>query len=322
MKQVARYSKDELASVHVLSFGPGADGVPLLVEAVESVQPPIPRRDKWVLIVSTLFGCPVGCTMCDAGGEWRGRLNEAQILAQIDHLVVQRYPDTPPPQGKLKIQFARMGEPAFNPAVLEVLRRLPSHLHAPGLLPSLSTIAPAGTGDFFEALIDVRNEHYPAGRFQLQFSIHSTDPAARRRLVPVRCWDLDEVARYGDRFHRPGHRKLTLNFAACRDHAIDADVIAHHFDPDRFLVKLTPLNPTRGVRTGALESWIDPAIEGSGRDLVDAFAAHGFDVILSVGELEENAIGSNCGQFVSRHLAGEHELRAGYESERYALVTA
>jgi 23S rRNA (adenine2503-C2)-methyltransferase len=320
LRQVARYRNDELASVHVLSFGAGADGQPLLVEAVESVQPPIPRDDKWVLIVSTLFGCPVGCAMCDAGGEWRGRLGADQILAQIDHLVAQRYPHRRLPQGKLKIQFARMGEPAFNPAVLEALRRLPDHLDAPGLLPSLSTIAPRGTDAFFDELLDVRDEHYPSGRFQLQFSIHSTDPAARRRLVPMRCWDLDAIARYGERFHRPGHRKLTLNFAACRGHAIDANVIGDRFDPRRFLIKITPLNPTQNVRSGALESWIDPEIVGSGQDLVASFTAHGFDVILSVGELEENAIGSNCGQFVSRHLTGEHELRSGYESERY--VTA
>ena len=32
------------------------------IEFVESVEPPISRDEKWVNIVSTLFGCPAGCS--------------------------------------------------------------------------------------------------------------------------------------------------------------------------------------------------------------------------------------------------------------------
>ena len=318
MRPLAIYRKEDLASVHVLSAGEGPDGALRLVEAVESVQPPIPRERKWVLIVSTLVGCPVGCVMCDAGREWRGGLAADEILAQIDYLITERYSDRCLPQEKLKIQFARMGEPALNPAVLQVLRRLPDLYDAPGLMPSLSTIAPQGTDEFFEEIRTIKNDLYPGGRFQLQFSIHSTDPATRSRVVPVRTWDLRTIARFGDRFHRPGDRKVTLNFAACRDHPIDPGRIAERFDPRRFLVKLTPLNPTSRVRETGLRSWIDPAVDGSGRGLVRAFEELGFEVIVSVGEVEENAIGSNCGQYVSRTLDGDHGIRGGYQSERYA----
>ena len=320
MKPIAIYRKDELASVHVLSFGDDDRGRPLLVEAVESVQPPIPLRDKWVLIVSTLFGCPVGCAMCDAGGSWRGPLSAGQILAQMDHLVRERYPQGDPNQGKLKIQFARMGEPALNPAVLDVLRQLPGRFPAAGLLPSMSTVAPVGCAAFFEELLEVKESLYGGGRFQLQFSVHSTDAVARRRLVPIRCWSLEEMARYGERFHAAGDRKVTLNFAACRDHPIDAARIARFFDPDRFLVKITPLNPTTRVETSSLNSWIDPRVSGSGDDVVRGFEAFGFQVILSIGELEENDIGSNCGQFVSEIVSGERRVRPRYESPRYAAV--
>ena len=54
-----------------------------LMECVESVQPPLPREKKWVLLVSTMFGCPVGCLMCDAGGHYHGKPNISEILAQI-----------------------------------------------------------------------------------------------------------------------------------------------------------------------------------------------------------------------------------------------
>ena len=62
------FGREDLAKVYVASV---RDDKEKLVEFVESIQPPIPREEKWVLIVSTLFGCPVGCKMCDAGGEYK-----------------------------------------------------------------------------------------------------------------------------------------------------------------------------------------------------------------------------------------------------------
>ncbi|GAH16437.1 unnamed protein product, partial [marine sediment metagenome] len=65
---LGEYGREDLAKVYVASMRGNKE---YLVEFVESVQPPIPREKKWVLIVSTLFGCPVGCRMCDAGGEYK-----------------------------------------------------------------------------------------------------------------------------------------------------------------------------------------------------------------------------------------------------------
>ncbi len=321
MRRLRTYRKESLASVHVLDLEDGG-GPPRLIEAVESVQPPVPRHRKWVLIVSTFAGCPVGCPMCDAGTRPGRRLTAAEILAQIDLLVTERYPDRALPQDKWKIQFSRMGEPALNPAVIDVLDALPGRYRAPGLLPSLSTVAPAGREAFFERLLEVQRRHYGGGRFQLQFSIHSTDPEQRRRLVPVRTWDLATIARYGERFHRDGERKVTLNFAPAADTIIEAGRVAALFDPARFIVKLTPLNPTDGTRGAGLRSAIDPARPASARPLVEAFERHGFSVLLSIGEVEENAIGSNCGQFVTDLLDGTPRVRRGYASERYVVVEA
>ncbi|HDR06060.1 MAG TPA: radical SAM protein, partial [Candidatus Coatesbacteria bacterium] len=197
MKIIAVSGSDEVARVYLADLGAGR-----LVEFVESVQPPLPREEKWVLLVSTLLGCPVGCPMCDAGGDYRGRLSADEILRQLDFLVRRRYPDGHIPAAKFKVQFARLGEPAFNPAVLDVLRGLPGRYDAPGLLPSVSTVAPRRSDGFFEELVFVKEELYAGGRFQLQFSIHTTDPALRERLVPVEKWGFAEIARYAERFLR------------------------------------------------------------------------------------------------------------------------
>ncbi len=318
MRIVAHYRKQDLASVTVVALD-RRGGRERLVEVVESVQPPVPRRDKWVVIVSTLAGCPVGCPMCDAGTSWAGPLSAGEILGQIDLAVERRYPDRVLPQRKFKIQFARMGEPALNPAVLDVLRALPGRYRAPGLMPSISTVAPRGCDSWLEQLATIKESSYAGGRFQMQFSLHTTDPARRRELVPIRTWGLDQIARFGERWVRPGDRRIALNFAAVRGAPVDASVLADAFDPARFLVKLTPLNPTARAGTSGLESRIDAADPASAEALAAPLRERGFEVIVSIGEQEENQVGSNCGQFVSAVRGARGGTRGGYAPERYQV---
>jgi 23S rRNA (adenine2503-C2)-methyltransferase len=271
-----------------------------LVECVESVQPPVPRERKWVLIVSTLKGCPIGCPICDAGGDYRGKLTADEIAAQVEFLVRRRYPDGRVPIPKLKVQFARMGEPALNDAVLDVLEELPRRLDAPGLMPCISTVAPRGRERFFERLLQIKRRLYGGGRFQLQFSVHTTDDGARRELIPVRTWSLSQIATFGDRFHEPGDRKLTLNFAPQPLTPLLPERLAELFSPQRFLVKLTPINPTAAATRAGISGLIDPEDEAGSRAIAERFEALGFETILSIGPLRENEIGSNCGMYVAR----------------------
>ena len=317
MRVIAEYGNDDLAKVYVAKMREeGVSGKQHLVEFVESVQPPLPREQKWVLIVSSMFGCPIKCRMCDAGGDFAGKLTSDEILSQIDYLVRKRFPDGHVPIPKFKIQFARMGEPSLNLDVLEAMTRLPTEYAAPGLNVSVSTVAPknAIARKFFEELIGIKETHYPGGRFQLQFSIHTTDPAGRDSLIPTNKWSFEEIASYGKRFAQPeeGDKKVTLNFAPVKGYPIDASVVRRHFDPERFMIKLTPLNPTVQSKEQELASAIDPEDKRTSDHLVEAFVKEGFDVVLSIGELEENRIGSNCGQYLRRHLEAQSHLEAGY----------
>ncbi len=311
MKVRARTGSEEIAMVYIAEASGGGH-----VEFVEAVEPPLPRERKWVLIVSTLFGCPVGCRFCDSGGSYGGRLSAAQILFQTDYLVDGRYPDRRVPAEKFKVQFARTGEPAFNGAVLDVLEALPDRYDAPGLMPALSTIAPAGREEFFERLLSLNGEIY-RGRFQLQFSIHTTDPEKRDWLIPAAKWSFGEIALYGERFHVSGGRKITLNFALAEGMPVDAGVLGRYFDPARFLVKITPVNPTFEARGSGLKSSIRGGMEPI--DVISSLRGAGYEVIVSIGELEENRIGSNCGQFIRRYLEGDGRFDEGYT---YDLVEA
>lgn len=294
MKVIDVKGNPDVAQVALIELNDGN-----LIECVESVQRPISRSEKWVLIVSTLKGCPVKCPICDAGGHYGGKLGADEILYQIDYLV-NRHAKQPGeiPTKRLKIQFARMGDPAFNDAVLDVLEMLPKRFGG-GIQPSISTVAPHGRDRFLDRLIAIKNEHYRNGWFQMQFSIHTTDEQKRRELIPIRTWPLEKMASYGSRFFLDGDRKISLNFAAVEGYPLNPKKLASLFSTEKFIIKLTPINPTYSAASSNLIGQLDPDNPENTKRLAAMFETEGFETIVSIGDLEENAIGSNCGMFVS-----------------------
>lgn len=313
MRVVAKTIDSDLASVFVAETADGR-----YVEFVESRQPPRPRLEKWVVILSVLDGCPIGCPMCDAGGEYRGRLSAEQIWFQLETLRNRFFPDPFLLVKLFKIQFARMGEPALNPAVLEVLDDLPRRLNAQNITPCVSTIAPRGTERFFTELLAIKERHFRNGCFQLQFSIHDADPRRRDFWIPAPKWDLAEISSYGTHFIRPGDRKITLNFALAEEKQLDPRIIGRHFDPEKFLIKITPVNPTIRAEQNRLSTLTTQAESILNLPACRSLQADGFDILASIGELEENRIGSNCGQYV--RLFQEHNRPSSLPAYSYPLV--
>jgi len=304
MEIVGKAGREDIATVYIARAPNGQ-----LIEFVESVQPPIPREQKWVLIISTLFGCPVSCRFCDAGAAFKGKLSTEEMLFQINYLIEKRFPSKHIPVKKFKIQFARMGEPAFNQNVLELLDRLPDIYDAPGLMPSLSTIAPRGTESFFQQLREIKRKKYE-GKFQFQFSLHTTDEQKRDWLMPVKKWSFPEMAEYGQSFYSKGDRKITLNFALEKESIVDPKVLLKYFDPQYFLIKITPINPTHKAIKNKISYYCLPEKEKI--PLIQKLEEAGYETILSIGELEENHIGSNCGQYVMAYEKDEGSLRESY----------
>ncbi len=308
MKIIQVFGTDQIARVFVAQNDKGH-----YLEFVESVQPPIPRNDKWVNIVSTLYGCPIQCRFCDAGGGYHGKVTFEDMRFQIDTMIRACFGSREPypviPVKKWKVQFARMGEPALNPEVLDVLDSLPGSYDAPGLMPCISTIAPRGSEPFFERLLQIKEKWY-SRRFQLQFSIHTTDEAQRRWLIPVPIWSFEEIAQYANTFFKPGDRKITLNFAWAKGMDLNPAILLRYFSPHLFLIKITPVNPTYRSEENKISSQF---LTEEDHPIIGLLRQSGYEAILSIGELEENQIGSNCGQYVQTHKQASEKLRQGYQ---------
>lgn len=299
MEIVSRSGLSEVAEVFVARMRGSNEHC---IEFVDGLDTRCPRREKWIINVSTQFGCPVGCVFCDAGFRYLGDLTAEEMLCQV-RFVRDRHSGLDRICSKLKVHFARMGEPALNDAVLEAIRRLPEELESPGLWACVPTVAPRGRDDWFSRLKKIKDEKF-SSRFQLQFSVNSTDEAARRRLMPIPLLSQRELAGLGSEFFEPGDRKVVLNFALARGVPFDPRVIMRLYDPERFAVKITPVNPTEQGRLGQVATMLRSDAASHLNDKVDMLMGAGFDVILSVGDPREDAVGSNCGQAVRRMSDG------------------
>lgn len=239
-----------------------------------------------VFVLSTLVGCPVRCAVCDAGGGYKGRLTRDELFAQVDALA-----EGLPPAPEVMVELTRMGEPAFNAAVLGFLERLPRHLAPARARALVSTVAPAGADAFFEALLDVKARAWAPGTLTLQVSLFSTDEALRRTVVPVKVWPFAAIAAYARRFVVDGER-VTLNVP---DAGLPVDVahLAASFPPELFRVKLSALTPTDAAMR------FPPGAARDDEALAQALAAHGFEV---EREAPADAADARCGSFLSAGL--------------------
>jgi 23S rRNA (adenine2503-C2)-methyltransferase len=270
-----------------------------MIELVDGLDPAHPRHEKWIVNVSTQYGCPVGCPFCDAGFRFRGNLPAEVIIEQIERILARRPPELRRTCRKLKVHFARMGEPALNPAVLEVIAQLPEQIPNPDLWACVPTTAPEGSEPWFERLLEIKRARFH-GRFQLQLSLNTTDADQRKVLTPRPHQSFDWLADYGRRFFAPGDRKVGLNYALAAGVPFEPAEVARVFDPATFAVKLTPLNPTRRGEEQGLDTVICAAAPGVLEGAVVELRALGFDVVVSIGDPREDAVGSNCGQAVRR----------------------
>lgn len=261
-----------------------------------------------VVGVSTLFGCPIRCRICDAGGHYEGRLTRDELLGQV-RAGLERWPRHRSDLRELRVRFDRMGEPSFNPAVLDAMVLLKSLVAPTPVVPFISTVAPARTEAFFEMLAHLKDDVYPRGDFAVQLSLHSSDPATRGWLIPVKLRSFEELARWGEGFVSPGDRKVLLSFAVAENIPLDPLQLLRWFSPQSFAVNLTPVNPTAAAEQAGVKSAIAPGALGPAFATVERFRRAGYEVQLSLTGARQHGSSAACGQCATRETRGELKVR-------------
>lgn len=78
---------------------------------------PMPLTEKWVITISTQYGCSMGCKFCDVPKVGIGRNATFNDLKEEALTAIKQHPEVKHTK-RLNIHYARMGEPTWNANVL------------------------------------------------------------------------------------------------------------------------------------------------------------------------------------------------------------
>lgn len=264
-----------------------ADGLPM-----------IPLTDKWVITISTQYGCSMGCQFCDVPRVGPGKNCTVHDMQQMVLEGLKCHPEVAY-SNRLNIHYARMGEPTFNPHVLDHAKWMKEHIDPEyNVHPVLTTMMPSKNEwlkTMLHAWVRIKNRVYH-GNAGLQLSINSTDEAERKQIFSGNALTLLEIARVMEGTVPVG-RKFVLNFPVC-DWTIDADVLRTYFDPERFIVKLTPMHETATAQRFGHETRGEYVSFRTYQPVAEALRAVGFEVLVFIASRDEDHGMITCGNAV------------------------
>lgn len=264
----------------------------------------MPLSEKWVITLSTQYGCVQKCTFCDVPNvKFNGNASfddlKNQLLNAFDCFPDVKYIE------RLNIHFARMGEPIFNNNIFEFSEWLYRNKknfkqRIETLHPVMTTSLPVGFKGLENNILrwcDIKNNTYN-GQAGLQFSINSTNKEQRNHMFGGSSIDLEDFTKIADKLPNPVGRKYCLNFAYASGYEVDGEYLVKLFDPDKFMCKITPIHNNDSCKKNGIST-----IEGYSsylpyKEPEESLKRAGFDVLVFVPSMdEENGI-VTCGNAV------------------------
>lgn len=186
------------------------------------------REERWMIGVSVMSGCPVGCKFCATGklNKWRN-LTAREMVNQVDFIIQQNSHIDPNESQEFKVNWTRMGEPFLNinevkKAISIISERYPNTHH-------------------YVSTIGVKNADYSwiQGNITLQLSLHSFDEDYRDWLIPfngkIGLKEMGQIRTNSD-------LKTTLNLTMSREEDFDIYKMKQFFDKNNFFIKVSPIN--------------------------------------------------------------------------------
>lgn len=275
-------------------------GLSRAIQKVEH-QEMLPLTKKWVITISTQYGCSMNCTFCDVPLVGPGRNATFKDLIHQVLTGIKLHPEITW-TNRLNIHFARMGEPSWNPNVLDAAKWLKEHIDPEFKVhPVVSTMMPKGNiwlKTFIHTWMRIKNRLY-GGNAGLQLSINSTNEQERTSMFGGNCLSLKEISKIMEGII-PSGRKITLNFAVA-GYSVEPGILLEYFDPDYYIIKLTPMHKTykaleNGIQTNGDYTTYHP-YEQLEKSLRDA----GYDVLVFIASEYEDLGRITCGNAI---LAG------------------
>jgi len=265
----------------------------------------MPLEEKWVITISTQYGCNMKCKFCDVPLVGPGKNVSADDMLRQIQIARQQYPDETHTK-RLNLHYARMGEPTFNRAVLDLSRRLAGNwselvgLDCDTFHPVLTTMMPKKNAilrDYITEWGEIKNVDFK-GEANLQVSINSTSDEQRDDMYQGSTRNLAEIADIVKNMPEPVGRKYCINMAMADGYEFDGAKLAGLFNHDHWMVKITPIHVNTATEVNAIKTT-------DGYDLYDfyspreeAFKEAGFDTLVFVPSYDEDYGMITCGNAV------------------------
>ena len=274
----------------------------------------LPLQEKWVITLSTQYGCSMHCTFCDVPNiPYSGNVSFPDLKKQF-YSAIDAFPDIHYTD-RLNVHFARMGEPIFNQDVFKFSTWLADSkqiiqdrtgLRIEVIHPVLTTMCPnhVNTEPRILEWGMIKNTLFN-GQAGLQLSINSTNDRQRNELFGGGNMSLNEIARIAKKLPVPIGRKYCLNFAYASGNEVDGKKLAELFDTNNWMAKITPIHNNTAcsknniATIGGYESYT-PYKEPE-KSLVEA----GFDTLVFIPSQDEEDGLITCGNAI----LGGSELR-------------
>lgn len=262
----------------------------------------MPLSEKWVVTISTQYGCSMDCKFCDVPKVGKGvNASIGDLLGQI-RAALKLHPEISSTK-RLNIHYARMGEPTFNENVLLATRILHSELNeyiGNSLIhPVVSTMLPKNNVNLKEYLsewMDIKNYAF-RGDAGLQFSVNSTSDFEREEMFSGNAVSIQKMSEIGKMLDFPKGRKITLNFAIA-GYEINPEKLRDLFDPLKFVIKLTPMHKTKTALENHIETDGDYTEYYPYQEIEKSLKNVGFDVLTFIASEYEDMGRITCGNAI------------------------
>jgi 23S rRNA (adenine2503-C2)-methyltransferase len=218
----------------------------------------MPLSEKWVITISTQYGCSMSCNFCDVPKVGKGinaTYNDMKMMIEESLKLHPKIGSTK----RLNLHYARMGEPTFNKDVIKISYDLHKimrpYIGNSMIHPVISTMMPKNNKDLFTFLMewcqDIKNDKF-RGDAGLQLSINSTDDMQRSEMFCNNALSLKEISNIVKDLPEPKGRKYTLNFAITDKSIIDGELLNSLFDSNKVMCKITPIHNTKTCKENSI----------------------------------------------------------------------
>ncbi len=250
----------------------------------------MPYQDRTTICVSTMVGCPAGCTFCATGKLGFGRnLSPGEIVEQI--LQAARLANIPVASIR-NLVFMGMGEPLLNYDNTLNAARILLAPEALGMSQRRVTLSTVGLP---EKIVRLSTEDIS---LRLAISLHAPDEETRQSIIPTaHAHKIADIMASAREYQAVTGRRISFEYAMLKninDHLEQAEMLSELLRGLIAHVNLIPMNPWKGSN---FESSSETRIQ----EFMDVLANYGVPV--SVRRSRGRDAGAACGQLALQRPA-------------------